>query len=43
MPNLILKIDIAVEGSIQYLTQQKLFGNIIWKSVKLHLSVNTFF
>ena len=39
LPNLIFKYDNAVEGSIQYLTQQNLIGNIMWNSVKLHFSV----
>ena len=36
IPNLNFKFDTALEGSIQYLTQQYLLGNIMWKSVKLH-------
>ena len=39
IPNLIFNVDIALEGSIQNLTQQKLFGNLVLKSVKLYFSV----
>ena len=41
LPYLIFKFDTALEGSIQYVTQQKVFGNVIWKSVKLHYSFDT--
>ena len=42
IPNLIFEFDTAFGDSIQYLTQHiNLFGNIMWKSVKLHFSVNT--
>ena len=39
--NLNFKFDTALEDSIQYLTTINLFGNIMWKSVKLHFSVST--
>ena len=48
IPNLNFKFDTALEDSIQYLiyecnynTTINLFGNIMWKSVKLHFSVST--
>ena len=42
IPILIFNFDTAFEGS-RYPTQQKMFGNIIWKSVKFHFwSIPTF-
>ena len=43
VPFLYSKLDTVLEGSIHYITHKKMFRNIIimWKSVKLHFSVNT--
>ena len=35
------KFDTALEDPIQDLAQQHFVGNIMWKSVKLHFSVDT--
>ena len=41
LSNLNFKFDTALEDSIQYLRKINLFGNIMCKSVKLYISVNT--
>ena len=40
IPNFIFNFDTALVGSIQNLTIN-MFGNLTWKSVKLHYSVKT--